>query len=108
MQLWRNPHATRLRELIEGFNGLPIQSGIHISYRNWDSSTAALIVGLTTPHYELVEAFKKILPGEYGAITPFVMLRACFSTVLDCAKACDQWREYEGQFVSKIRLIVIQ
>ena len=103
MQLWREPHATRLRELIGAFNGISIYSGIYVAYRSWDSSTTVLAVGLTTPHYELTEAFRGILPGEYGAMTPSIMLRAYISTVLDCAKGTgDLWRESEGQFVSKI------
>ena len=102
VQLWQDPHATRLRKLIAAFDGIPIYSGVYVVYRSWDSSTTALVVWLTTPHYELTEASKAILPGEYGAITPFIMLRAYFSTVLDCAKETgDRWIESDSLFVSK-------
>jgi len=103
VQLWREPHATRLRELVATFAGVSIYSGVYLAYRSWDSSTTALVVGLTTPHYELTEAFKAVLPEEYGAMTPFIMLRAYFSTVLDCAKETgDLWQENDGLFVSKV------
>ena len=103
MKLWQNPHARDLRVLNAAFDGIPIYSGVYVAYRSWDSSTTALVVGLTTPHDELTDAFKAILPGEYGAITPFIMLRAYFSTVLDCAKETgDRWIESDRLFVSKV------
>ena len=102
VQLWRNPHAASLRKIIASFDGIPIYSGIYVAYRSWDSSTTALVVGLTTPHYELTEALKPLLPGEYGPMAPFIILRAYFSTVLDCAKGTsDLWRESDRLFVSK-------
>ena len=102
VQLWQEPHNTRLRTLITAFDGISIFSGVYVACRSWDSSTTALVVGLTTPHYELTEAFKAILPGEYGAMTPFIMLRAYFSTVLDCAKETgDLWMWSDSLFVSK-------
>ena len=45
-----------LRELIAAFNGILIYSVIYVAYKSWDSTTAS-VVGLSTPHYELVEAF---------------------------------------------------
>ena len=103
VKLWRKPHSDRLLKLIATFDGISIYSGIYVAYRSWDSSTTVLVVGLTTPHYELTEAFKAVLPGEYGTMTPFIMLRAYLSTVIDCAKeTCDLWRKSDGQFVSKI------
>ncbi len=97
VQLWREPHTTRLRKLIASFDGISIYSGVYVSYRSWDSSITALVVGLTTPHYELAEACKAILPGEYGGMTPFIMLCAYFSTVLDCAKETgDRWIESDS------------
>jgi hypothetical protein len=102
VQLWREPHVTRLRELIAAFDGISIYSGVYLAYRSWDSSTTALVVGLTTPHYELTEAFRTS-PEEYGAMAPFIILRAYFSTVLDCAKATGNlWIESDSLFVSKV------
>jgi len=103
VQLWRKPHSDHLLKLIAAFDGISIYSGIYVAYRSWDSSTTVLVVGLTTPHCELTEAFKAMLPGEYGAMTPFIMLRAYLSTVIDCAKeTSDLWRDYDDRFVSKV------
>ena len=108
VHLWREPHITFLPKLVAAFNGVPICSGVYVAYRSWDSSTTALVVGLTTPHYELTEAFKAILPGEYSAMTPFIILRAYFSTVLDCAKeTSDVWIESDGLFVSEVLVFFV-
>ena len=102
VQLWREPHTIRLRKPIATFDEVSIYSRIYIAYGSWDSSTTALVEGLTTPHHEPTEAFKAMSPGEHGKITLFMMLRAYFSTVLDCAKETgDLWRESDGQFVSR-------
>lgn len=99
VQLWREPHTTRLRNLIASFDGISIYSGVYVAYRSWESSTTALVVGLTTLHYELTEAFKAIISGEYSGMTPFIMLCAYFSMVLDCTKETgDLWIESDISF----------
>lgn len=103
VDLWREPHQTRLRSWITDFSGIEIYSGIYVAYRSWDDSATALVVGLTSAHDELIEAFKSAGPGIHGGRMPFILLRTYLSVVLECAKETgDQWRDADWEFVSCI------
>jgi hypothetical protein len=105
VQLWREPHRTRLSKWIREFSGIEIYSGFYVAYRSWDDSATVLVVGLTSPHYELVEAFKSAGVSIRGGRMPFVLLRAYLSVVLECIKETgDQWRDRDGDFVSCLDL----
>lgn len=103
VQLWREPHQSHLRRWITEFSGIEILSGIYVAYRSWDDSATVLVVGLTSAHYELTEAFTSAGPSIHGGRMPFILLRTYLSVVLECTKETgDQWREMDVEFVGCI------